>query len=339
MEHSDTTEMPYATSPLMPSILRSADCTKSSSDKDIPGYGSEIVPEEFVNEDNMTNPRRDLLPPSKFTRPGRESRSYHEVPLHSPLHPQRQQSDTSVENGSRLLIFSKPVYKFILLDRSLRQTTLSLSAQLHGLFCYIKSPLSTHPAEDIPPQPGAAIICYRRNMFHITGMVILPRSLGYVITDQDGCIPIHTRELSISVIESRRLETVNLELVPLKARAANIAFAPANSIYPCTTEKTFHKPHGQHGPRPIPLDIMVDRDQDSGYVTLPITWKRLQFRTATAKNPKKKELQQYFIVKLEVVATLSTGAKVPICEVRSGPIIVRGRSPSHFHRGIALDLR
>ena len=69
---------------------------------------------------------------------------------------------------------------------------------------------------------------------------------------------------------------------------------------------------------------------DADYATFPVAWKRLQFRIATANNGRRKELQQHFVVRLKVVATLSTGAKVSICEARSNPIIVRGRSPRNF---------
>ena len=69
---------------------------------------------------------------------------------------------------------------------------------------------------------------------------------------------------------------------------------------------------------------------DSDYVNFPISWKRLQFRIATANNGRRKELQQHFVVRLKVVAILSNGAKVPVCEVHSGAIIVRGRSPRNF---------
>jgi hypothetical protein len=83
-------------------------------------------------------------------------------------------------------------------------------------------------------------------------------------------------------------------------------------------------------PPTYPLDLSTGQDMDSEYVNFPISWKRLQFRIATANNGRRKELQQHFVVRLKVIATLATGMKIPICEIQSGPVIVRGRSPRNF---------
>ncbi|KAE8335358.1 hypothetical protein BDV24DRAFT_169301 [Aspergillus arachidicola] len=271
--------MPYFSNPVMFSIAQRTHYHKSSSDKDILSYYAALVPE---NDNSMTIIQRDL-PPPKCTLPGYKPRPHNKVLLHSPMHSKRQRSHIPVQSGSQLLTFSKPAYKFLLLDCSLRQTTLSLSAQLHGMFSLAKSSLSTSLAEDVLPQQGAEIISYRRNMFHVTGMVTLPRGLGYAMTDQGDCIPIHTRELSISVTESRAFEPVNLVSVPLKARVANITPLPGDSIHSSTTNDC-SKLSKKQGPHPIPLDTVMGQDQGAGYVTLPVAWKRLQFCAALPRT-------------------------------------------------------
>lgn len=241
--------------------------------------------------------------------------------------PPEQPHDSSIDHNNKLLSFSVPAYNFTLLDYSLRRTSLSLSAQLHGMFFLAESPWTTSPTENAPPQQGAELTCYRRNLFQITGSVTLPRGLRYIMTEQGDRIPILAQELCVSATESVEGNSVKIISVPWKTPAAN--GNPAIDDGSSKVEKE---------PPPVPLDIMAGQDLDTDYATFPIAWKRLQFRVATANNGRRKELQQHFVVRLRVVATLSTGAKIPICEVRSGPVIVRGRSPRNFQSRKDLPL-
>lgn len=229
---------------------------------------------------------------------------------------------SSIEHNNKLLGFSMPVYSFTLLDYSLRRTSLSLSAQLHGMFFLAESPWTTSPGDTAPP-PLAELTCYRRNLFQITGSVTLPRTLRYIMTEQGDRIPIIAQELTVSATESVEGNSVKIISVPWKTSAAN----------PAQVEDKVEKE-----PPSIPLDTMAGQDLDSDYATFPIAWKRLQFRIATANNGRRKELQQHFVVKLKIVATLSTGAKISVCEAHSGPVIVRGRSPRNFQSRKDLPL-
>ena len=241
--------------------------------------------------------------------------------------PPEQPPDSSIDHNNKLLSFSMPAYNFTLLDYSLRRTSLSLSAQLHGMFFLAESPWTTSPSDNVPPQQGAELTCYRRNLFQITGSVTLPRGLRYIMTEQGDRIPILAQELCVSATESVEGNSVKIISVPWKTPAAN-----SNPALEESTTKI------EKEPPPVPLDIMAGQDLDTDYATFPIAWKRLQFRVATANNGRRKELQQHFVVRLRVVATLSTGAKIPICEVRSGPVIVRGRSPRNFQSRKDLPL-
>jgi hypothetical protein len=219
----------------------------------------------------------------------------------------------AIERDNKLLSFQPSTQPYALLDYSLRQASVSLSAQLHGMFFMAESPSAV--AAD-PNMSAAELTCYRRNLFQITGSVTLPRALRYVLTDQGDRVPIVTQELSISAIESVEGHPVKLIFVPWKTPAANSPAAPDDK-----TEKE---------PTSIPLDIMSNADVSGDYAHFPIAWKRLQFRIATANNGRRKELQQHFVVRLKVMATLATGTKVAICEATSGAMIVRGRSPRNF---------
>jgi len=129
-------------------------------------------------------------------------------------------------------------------------------------------------------------------------------------------IPIVGQELQITAAESIEGHTVKLISVPWKT--------PIKTAPPVPEDKT------EKEPTTIPLDIMSNQDMDADYATFPIAWKRLQFRIATANNGRRKELQQHFVARLKLVATLSNGNKVSIAEARSAAIVVRGRSPRNF---------
>lgn len=220
----------------------------------------------------------------------------------------------SIDRDNKLLSFSSPRFDFSLLDYTYRQTTMTVSAQLHGMFFLAESPWST--AGDAQ-QPPTELTCYRRNLFQITGEIIMPRNLRYIMTDTGEQIPMMSQELVIQAAESLEGNPVKIISVPWKTPAQGAASAE---------DKLEKEPSG------LPLDMSATAAQDpeTEYATFPFSWKRLQFRIATANNGRRKELQQHFVVKLKVMATLPTGGKVSICEVQSGAIIVRGRSPRNF---------
>ena len=178
---------------------------------------------------------------------------------------------------------------------------------------------------DPPPTPGlypqaapSELTCYRRNLFQVTGTITLPRSLRYIMMHDGNRIPIIAHELCVSATESVEGHPVKLISVPWKT--------PANNPPPVPEDKS------EKEPTTIPLDIMSNQDMDSEYATFPIAWKRLQFRIATANNGRRKELQQHFVARLKLVATLSSGNKVSIAEAKSAAIVVRGRSPRNFQQ-------
>nr|POF13248.1 protein pacg [Quercus suber] len=227
----------------------------------------------------------------------------------------------SIERDNKLLGFSLPVLEYALLDYSYRRTTITLSAQLHGMFFLAESPWVS--GGDTQPPPNE-LTCYRRNLFQITGEIVLPRTLGYIMTDTGEQIRIVGQELMISATESTEGNAVKVIAVPWKT--------PANPGAPGSDEKVEREPPS------IPLDLMNAQDLDTDFASFPFQWKRLQFRIATANNGRRKELQQHFVVRLKVVATLATGGKISICEVSSGAIIVRGRSPRNFQSRKDLPL-
>ncbi|KAL8954760.1 MAG: hypothetical protein Q9183_006946, partial [Haloplaca sp. 2 TL-2023] len=208
-----------------------------------------------------------------------------------------------------------PTYSFTLLDMSLQRTSISIGAELNGMFFMAELHEQGRYHRSAPP---AELTCYRRNLFQVVGSITLPRGLRYVMTDNGDRIPIVGQELTVSATESIEGNMVKLISVPWKTPVSHTASTPEDRV--------------EREPSSVPLDIMSNQDMNSDFATFPIAWKRLQFRTATANNGRRKELQQHFVVRLKLVATLSTGARVAICESRSGPVVVRGRSPRNFQQ-------
>jgi hypothetical protein len=240
---------------------------------------------------------------------------------HPPHNEPNEPETPSIDRDNKLLGFSMPRFDYHLLTYNYQRTSAQLTAQLHGMFFLAESPWAA--AGDAQPPPSE-LTCYRRNLFQITGEITIPRSLRYILTDQGEQIPILGQELVVSAIESTENNPVKIISVPWKT--------PANPVAPTPEDKAEREPPA------VPIDLMNLQDMDSEFVTLPFQWKRLQFRIATANNGRRKELQQHFLVKLKVMATLATGGKIPICEVQSGAIIVRGRSPRNFQARKDLPL-
>ena len=189
------------------------------------------------------------------------------------------------------------------------------------MFFLAESPWAAAGDAQAPP---TELTCYRRNLFQITGEITLPRTLRYILTGDGEQIPILGQELVISSTESTEGNPVKIISVPWKT--------PVNPNAPASEDKVEREPPS------IPLDLMNVQELDSDFASFPFQWKRLQFRIATANNGRRKELQQHFVVRLKVLATLATGGKIPICEVQSGAIIVRGRSPRNFQSRKDLPL-
>jgi hypothetical protein len=190
---------------------------------------------------------------------------------------------------------------------------MEIAAQIHGMF--FLSEIATSSGENIIIQPE--LTCYRRNLFQISGSVTGPSGSLSVITDRGQTVPIVAQELSISATESVDGHVIRLIVIPWKTPPPNSPEVP---------------PNVEQEPPPIPLVNHADGSQEPGneVIVHPIAWRRLQFRVATANNGRRKELQQHFVLRLALTATLTNGSKLTIGEATTAPIVVRGRSPRNF---------
>ncbi|GAM84726.1 hypothetical protein ANO11243_027270 [Dothideomycetidae sp. 11243] len=204
--------------------------------------------------------------------------------------------------------FSKPSYDHLILDHNDQRISVSLSAQLHGSFFL-------DDAQCIG-SPRAELTCYRRNIYRVAGSVTLPRSSHCILTQDGHRLPISDLELTISAVES-------IEGAP--AKIVSVAQKPS-SLH----GSSFANDKAERDPRPMRLDFTEAQTVGEDFANFPFEWKRLQFRSATANNGRRRELQQHYTVCIGVMARVAGGQHQRLCVVRSNPIIVRGRNPASF---------
>lgn len=223
--------------------------------------------------------------------------------------------ETGNENGetnqhdldNKLLGFGPPIMKVAILDDG-GQTWPNMSAELYGMFFV---------AEDVFGGDSAGrpmeLTCYRRNLFQISGTITLSRTISQILNEQGQQLPIYDLTASLSAIESIEGKPTEIISVPWKTAAASSSEDKAGAA-----------------PPKWPLDLTMSPELDPACVSVPIAWKRLQFKHATANNGRRKGLQQHYIIQINLTATSATGDSVKLAEIQSGPIIVRGRSPRNF---------
>jgi hypothetical protein len=160
---------------------------------------------------------------------------------------------------------------------------------------------------------GRENYCIRPAPMNIFILKSLGTKLISVTAFQDSKNPITELMLTVSATESIEGKPTEIISVPWKS-------APNASM---TEDKS------GTAPQPIVVNLMSE-DVDRNCVTAPISWKRLQFKHATANNGRRKGLQQHYVISINLVARVRSGETVKATEILSGPIIVRGRSPRNF---------
>ncbi|POS84092.1 hypothetical protein EPUL_005884, partial [Erysiphe pulchra] len=217
-----------------------------------------------------------------------------------------KESKSSSVMDNKLLGFSGPILRAAIFDDS-GQTWPIMSAELYGMFFVAEDVFGESTAR------GDELTCYRRNLFQISGAMILSRGMNGIINEQGQHIPIYNLEATLTAFES--IEGKNAEIISVPWKSAN-----------CTTSED----RAGSAPSSLPLDLNMNPELDPSNASIPISWKRLQFKHATANNGRRKGLQQHYIVQVNLVATLGNGEIFKLAEIQSGPIIVRGRSPRNF---------
>ncbi|ODA84012.1 hypothetical protein RJ55_02530 [Drechmeria coniospora] len=221
----------------------------------------------------------------------------------------------TVNQDHKLLSFRRAQDKSTVVDQQGRVVQFDLSAQLHGMFFLSEMPSGAGDGSTTSMQPE--LTCYRRNLFQISGSLVMPRGQLSVVNESNETLPVTSMEVAISAIESVDGNPVRLIVIPWKTPPPN-------------TPEIAQTPDQE--PPVVPLIPFQDdgADADGDLAVYPVGWRRLQFRIATANNGRRKELQQHFVLHLKVNGTLADNSKIVMAESTTSPIVVRGRSPRNF---------
>ncbi|CAK7201101.1 hypothetical protein SEUCBS139899_003803 [Sporothrix eucalyptigena] len=238
------------------------------------------------------------------------------------------QSASPIEEGldNKLLGFGAPVIKAAVVDDAGQFSEPTMAAELFGMFFL---------AEDVYSAENTGrpleLTCYRRNLWWCSGQITLPRHVTHIVTEQGRHVAVLELAASISAIESIEGKTTEIICIPWKSTAANSASNNSNN-----TQSEDAKAAGS--PPNVPIDLANGQELDNGCVSVPVSWKRLQFKHATANNGRRKGQQQHYVVQINLLGRIQTDGEgdkgdsewVKIAEIQSGPVIVRGRSPRNF---------
>ena len=192
-----------------------------------------------------------------------------------------------------------------------------MSAELYGMFFVAEDVFG---GDNNPARP-LELTCYRRNLWQCSGQITLPKyGVSAVVTEQGRRTPVFDLAASITAIESIEGKSTEIISIPWKSSAAN----------PGAGGTTSEEAKVASAPPQVPLDLGSGQELDGNMVSVPVSWKRLQFKHATANNGRRKGLQQHYVVQINLLGKTKSGDFLKIAEIQSGPVIVRGRSPRNF---------
>ncbi|KAI8601131.1 hypothetical protein EDD21DRAFT_115633 [Dissophora ornata] len=157
--------------------------------------------------------------------------------------------------------------------------------------------------------------CYRRNYFQI--------SASFSIAGLDTSI--HP-EIPCLMDRNSEFVQINKFLICIGAHIQNGEK---------TIELVQHTPKRDKGPQitPRPTPVRAGGDLSmypTGSNPNVVTFERVQFKTATANNGKRRAAQQYYQVHVDLYAETDMGETVLVASSLSAPLVVRGRSPGHY---------
>jgi hypothetical protein len=158
--------------------------------------------------------------------------------------------------------------------------------------------------------------CYRRNYFQVSGAFAI-HGLNHYYAEQ----------------ETHCLVQVDGTFHPVHNFSMNISARVSNSDK--KIELVQHTPKRDKGPQSTPAAKLI---MPGGNLTMSsvganqsiVTFERIQFKTATANNGKRRAAQQYYVCLIDLYAEIDGNKKVKIASCQSAPLVVRGRSPGHY---------
>ncbi|KAI7872815.1 hypothetical protein BDF14DRAFT_1697950, partial [Spinellus fusiger] len=158
--------------------------------------------------------------------------------------------------------------------------------------------------------------CYRRNYFQVSAAFDVHGLAFGMSSSEAPCL----------VKENQKLYSVEYFSIGISARIAN-------------GEKKIglvqHTPKRDKGPQIVPEPRILSAGGNLHLTSVGsnhnvITFERLQFKTATANNGKRRAAQQYYEVVVDLYATTAGQKRFHVATCTSAPLVVRGRSPGHY---------
>lgn len=219
----------------------------------------------------------------------------------------------------------------------------AMTAELYGMF-FVAEDVFGAPAEGASAAGRPLeLTCYRRNLWQCSGQITLPRHVSHLVDEQGRRMPVADLVASITAVES--IEGKQTEIISIPWKSGNSTVGEEHKV--------------AAAPPTLPLDLSSGQEvpdgnnmlggavggaggnESSARVSVPVAWKRLQFKHATANNGRRKGLQQHYAVQINLLARTvgGNGELVKVAEIQSGPVIVRGRSPRNFdsRKDVALS--
>jgi hypothetical protein len=159
--------------------------------------------------------------------------------------------------------------------------------------------------------------CYRRNYFQLSATFSI-----------DGLGSYNEHEIPCLVDFNGRFHRVQQFMLGISSHMFNSRDK--------TIELIQHTAKRDRGPRNTPPLVPITAGGDLrlssiGTTQTIATFERVQFKTATANNGRRRAAQQYHILCVEVYAQTEAGQQIKICVAESERLVVRGRSPGHYN--------
>ncbi|KAG2198530.1 hypothetical protein INT47_008634 [Mucor saturninus] len=160
--------------------------------------------------------------------------------------------------------------------------------------------------------------CYRRNYFQVSSTFDV-HGMNYLL--QNAEVPCLLRKT-----DTQEFLTVDYFSIGVCARVTN---------HDKKIELVQHTPKRDKGPQMIPEPRPVRAGGNLHLASVGsnhniVTFERLQFKTATANNGKRRAAQQYYEIVVDLYANCSRGESIRVATCTSAPLVVRGRSPGHY---------
>ncbi|KAI9249142.1 hypothetical protein BDA99DRAFT_445740, partial [Phascolomyces articulosus] len=160
--------------------------------------------------------------------------------------------------------------------------------------------------------------CYRRNYFQVSGTFDV-HGINYLLQGPE--VPCLLRK------SEHELYQVDYFSIGVSACVSNNADKKIELVQ--------HTPKRDKGPQMVPKPQPVRAGGNLHLASVGsshhiVTFERMQFKTATANNGKRRAAQQYYEIVIDLYANTSQGEEIRVATCHSAPLVVRGRSPGHY---------